>query len=219
MRPYYDHAGITIFLADCRDVIASIDAASVALVHADPPYGIKLRTAGRGTHRAKSRSYAPIIGDEGPFDPAPILGMGRPTVLWGANHYSPALPQSPSWLIWDKREDFGSDNGGDGELAWSNLGGPARIFRHLWRGTCRRSETGTAHLHPTQKPVALSTWVFQRAGLSAGDLVFVPYLGSGPDVVAAAAMGLRVIATELDESYCETTAKRLTQTSLVVGAS
>ena len=61
------------------------------------------------------------------------------------------------------------------------------------------------HLHPTQKPIALSTYVFGRAKLERGDLVFVPYLGSGPDLPAAQAMGLRVIACDV-EKWCLNTA-------------
>ena len=37
MQPYYDHAGITIWHADCRDVLPSLGP--VDLVLTDPPYG------------------------------------------------------------------------------------------------------------------------------------------------------------------------------------
>lgn len=40
---------------------------------------------------------------------------------------------------------------------------------------------------------------------ASGDLVLVPYLGSGPDLPAARAMGLRVIACDV-ESWCLDTA-------------
>ena len=39
MVPYYDHAGITIYHGDCRDVVPTIADESIDLVLTDPPYG------------------------------------------------------------------------------------------------------------------------------------------------------------------------------------
>lgn len=153
--------------------------------------------------------FPPVHGDDRPFDPTPLLALDRPLVLWGANHYSDKVPGSPSWILWDKREDQTPDDNADGELAWTNLGGPLRIFRHWWRGALRKTEKEDRHLAPTQKPIALSTYVFGRAKLKRGDLVFVPYLGSGPDLPAAVAMGLRVIAVDCEEWCCATAIGRL----------
>lgn len=222
MTPYYTTPCglIRIYHARWEDVLAAgvFKPKDVALIHADPPYGVKERTNrkanGRGTiagpgrfrHMKESnqRDFPPVHGDDAPFDPAPLLSMERPLILWGANHYADRVPGGPLWFLWDKREGTTLDDNVDGELAWTNLGGPLRIFRHLWRGTCRASETGTLHLAPTQKPEALSVWVFQRAKLKRGDLVLVPYMGSGPDLRPALAMGLRVVACEVEELYCRT---------------
>ena len=226
MTPYWQSpdGAIAVYHARCEDVLAAgaVDVPRVALVHADPPYGVAERTdrqsKGRGFAKgskkpryggASARDFPPVFGDDSPYDPAPLLALKRPTVLWGANHYAPRVPESPSWVLWDKREETTPDDNADGELAWSNLGGPLRIFRHLWRGTCRASETGTPHLHPTQKPVALSTWVFGRAKLKPGDLVFVPYLGSGPDLPAARAAGLKIVACDVEQWCCDTAIARL----------
>lgn len=225
IEPYYEADGITVYNARWEDVVAArlVPVRDVALIHADPPYGVKEQTdrarRGRGTLRIKrsarlhagalvGRDFPSVFGDDTPYDPAAILALNRPTVLWGANHYA-GLPPSPSMILWDKRTGTTADDNADGELAWTNLGGPLRIFRHLWRGTCRASETGVAHLGPTQKPIALSTYVFQRAKLKRGDLVFVPYLGSGPDLPSAYAMGLRLICCDVEEWCCRTAVARL----------
>lgn len=219
MLPYYDRDGITVYNARCEDVLAAglVPVREVALIHADPPYGVAERTdrgsKGRGGGlnggRITTHDFPPVAGDDRPYDPAPLLALGRPTVLWGANHYAPRVPGSPSWLIWDKREDTTPDDNADCEMAWSNLGGPARIFRHLWRGALRRTEKPDKHLHPTQKPIALCSWVYERAKLVRGALLFVPYLGSGPDLVAAQAWGLRVIACDVEEWCCRVACARL----------
>lgn len=220
MKPYWTSPDglIVVYHARWEDVLAAglIPVREVALVHADPPYGVSEQTnrasKGRGNSRTRpnvvSRDWPSIHGDDKPFDPGPLLALKRPLVLWGANHYAPRVPESPSWIHWDKRDGTTPDDNADGELAWTNLGGPLRTFRHLWRGVCRASEIG-APLGPCQKPIALSSWVFQRAKLKAGDLVLVPYLGSGPDLPAAVAMGLRVIACDVERWCCDTAIGRL----------
>lgn len=46
MKPYYDHAGITIYHGDCREILPQLP--KVDLVLTDPPYGTGwLRGGGR----------------------------------------------------------------------------------------------------------------------------------------------------------------------------
>lgn len=224
MTPYWTSPDgtITVFCARWEDAVAAgvVPVREVSLVHADGPYGTgqnfnrggavgQVRSVTTARAPGKVREYPALVGDDERFDPAPLLALRRPLVTWGANYYSDSLPPSTAWLFWDKRAGTVSDDGADGELAWSNLGGALRTFRHAWRGLARASETGTPHLHPTQKPIALSSWVFQRARLKRGDLVFVPYMGSGPDLPACVAAGLRCIACEVSEAYCATAIARL----------
>ncbi len=222
MKPYYatEDGSIRIFHGRWEDVLAAgvFAPKDIALVHADGPYGVRepmarktkgrLGTLAREGKKAQPKDYPKMLGDDRPFDPAPLLDLDRALVTWGGNHYASRLPDSPSWLIWDKRDDTPPDNNADVEMAWSNLGGPARRFVHLWRGTCRASEVGVSHIHATQKPEALSAWIFNHAmarkKLKKGDTILVPYMGSGPDLRPAQAMGFRVIACEVAEEYCRT---------------
>jgi site-specific DNA-methyltransferase (adenine-specific)/modification methylase len=229
MTPYYETPckTVRIFHARWEDVSAAgvFKAKDIALVHADPPYGVNERTdrkaKGRGKPvgsrkdgtRSSSKALAQcvdfpaVVGDDEPFDTAPLLELDRPTVLWGANHYSERVPGGPSWITWDKRNGGTSNDNADCEHAWSNLGGPARLFCHLWRGMMRASEHGD-RFHPTQKPEALSAWVFahaeSRKKLKRGDTILVPYMGSGPDLRPAMAAGYKVIACDVEEWCCRT---------------
>lgn len=216
MKPYYDHGGITIYCCDWRDLVLP---ERPALVLADPPYGVNENTeresSGRGMRPdipRKAYDYPPVLGDDEPYDPRPVLALNTKTILWGANHYADKLPASPSWLVWDKKEGGTSDDNADCEMAWTNLGGPARLYSHLWRGFLKKSERDQRRLHPTQKPVALMRWCLLRAKLAPGDLVFDPYMGSGPVAAACKELGYRYIGCELSEAYCETTVRhRLAQ--------
>lgn len=215
-KPYYQSEGVTVYHARWEDVVAAglVPVKSVKLIHDDPPYGnnaasIRDGATARGGAGGHGRGWPLMAGDDRPFDPAPILALSRPTVLWGANHYASRLPDSRAYIFWDKREDSTPDTSADGELAWTNLGGTLRTFRHVWRGCARASETGELHLHPTQKPVALSIYVYQPAGLRAGDLLFVPHGGSGPDLPAARAMGLCLIWCDVEQWCCDVAIARL----------
>lgn len=204
MEPYWTSPDgrILVFHARWEDVLASgaFDPRDVALVHDDPPYGMAMDLRRGGDVNAarkgakigggKVREFPPCMGDDQPYDPAPVLALDRPTVTWGANHYASRLPDSKGGILWDKREHLPSDDGSDGELAWSNVIGRLVIFRHYWRGAIRKTEKADVHLHVNQKPVALCSYVFgEHAKLKPGDLVLVPHGGSGPDLAAAHAMG------------------------------
>jgi site-specific DNA-methyltransferase (adenine-specific)/modification methylase len=144
------------------DVERVMGGESVSGIVADPPYGIAYSPGGGGggIRRKDGSRYEKrftgkdlVVGDDKPFDPAFILALDAPTVLWGGNHFASRLPDSPSWLVWDKRRGTTVNDFADCEMAWTNLGGPARVFSHLWNGMLRDSEHGEARVHPTQKAV------------------------------------------------------------------
>jgi site-specific DNA-methyltransferase (adenine-specific)/modification methylase len=153
-----------------------------------------------------AHDWPAVAGDDKPFDPSLILGWKMPTVLFGANHYADRLPASPSWMVWDKRDGLGSNDSADCELAWTNLGGPARLFRLRWSGMLRDAERGESY-HPTQKPVSLMVWVLQRTT----GTILDPFMGSGSTLVAAKSLGRRSIGIEIEERYCEIAAQRCSQ--------
>jgi site-specific DNA-methyltransferase (adenine-specific) len=234
VKPYYDDGRIQIWHGDCRDVMPALPEPS--LVIADPPYGFGQARQGRakrarddtgrnggvdtidvrdGVYRGTWRGWSDMRGDDEPFDPSHLLGYPR-LVLFGANHYASRLPDSGSWLVWDKRNGATPDNNADAELIWTNLGGPVRTYRQCWRGFTRerdRLEMTEKHLHPTQKPVLLMQWLLDTH-TTPDDLVIDPYMGCGPVPRAAMNIGRRAIGIEIEERYCEIAAKRLQQSVL-----
>lgn len=207
MRPYYDHAGITIYHGDCREILPSI---KFDWINSDPPYGIDHPTDYRSRGRSKlaaCRDYPAVAGDDKSFDPEWMLNLEVPTLLWGANHYSSRLPDSGGWIVWDKERPADLDQA-TAELAWTNFVKGVRVFRHMWNGMLRASHD--VLVHPTQKPEALHKWVFSLRWTPAGT-VADPYMGSGSLLRAAKDTGRKAIGIELSESYCEIAAKRLSQ--------
>lgn len=186
---------------------------AVGMVWADPPYGIsivgKSGSLGGGT---KSR-YTPILGDENADVAYASFGLctnlwSCPQVFWGANHYAEAITDSSCWVVWDKQDGKTVDFA-DCELAWTNIQQPARIFKHIWDGFRKDSEKGEKRTHPTQKPIALCEWVFEKYGKPL-DIIFDPFLGSAPSIIASQKMGddRTVYGFELLPQYCEVICQR-----------
>jgi site-specific DNA-methyltransferase (adenine-specific)/modification methylase len=178
------------------------------MIFADPPYGVKERTQRKTAGRSKlaeCNDFSPVIGDDKPFDPSFILSLpAQIRIIWGANYFSDKLPNTSSWIVWDKREGIPSNDNADCELAWTNAGGPARLFAHRWNGMIKASEQGERRVHPTQKPVALAEYCFDKYG-SEQDVIFDPFLGSGISVIAAEKMPgeRKVIGCELSPAYID----------------
>ncbi len=129
IEPYYQEEGITIYCADCRDVLPQLEP--VDLVLTDPPYGINHPTNYRDRGRGKlthCNNYPQVYGDDESFDPSPFIKI--PCVLWGANYYADKLPISSGWLIWDKERPHNLDQA-TVELAWTNFVKGARIFHFM----------------------------------------------------------------------------------------
>ena len=55
-------------------------------------------------------------------------------------------------------------------------------------------------IHPTQKPIALYTWLLQNYA-QPGDKIFDSHLGSGSSRIAAYKLGFDFWATEIDKEY------------------
>lgn len=218
MKPYYKDTLAEIWFADCEAILHTFDFSNQRVVLiTDPPYGVNERTdrkkAGRSA-LAECNDFPPIHGDDKPFDPTPLLSRFERAILFGANHYANLLPSSPSWIVWDKRDGMVSNDNADCEMAWTNLGGPARLYRHVWYGMIKGSERRVRRVHPTQKPVALFQWIIDRYTLPS-DLIVDPYMGSGSVLRAAKSMGRQSIGIEIEERYCQIAAGRLVQESFL----
>lgn len=209
MKPYYSHAGITIYHGDCREILPGIKADAVVT---DPPYGMGWDTdcsrfsGGKVTGHGYVKSGAAreqVVGDDEELDPTPWLGFGH-VILWGANHYAQRLPVGTT-LVWIKRnvEAFGSFLS-DAEVAWMKGGYGVYCFRDLSMTSDGRRGV---RVHPCQKPQPLMRWCIEKTE----GVVLDPFMGSGTTLRAAKDLGRKAIGIEIEERYCEIAAKRLAQ--------
>lgn len=200
---------ITLIHGDCTK-IGMVDADAVIT---DPPWGIAYRHSGRNLRPIPGRKTQPrslakhiIAGDDKAFDPTPWLSYPI-VVLWGANHFANKLPNTGSWLVWDKRDGTPEKSFSCAELGWCNVNNSVRLFRYLWQGVCQAGEKGK-RLHQNQKPVALMEWILQKAKVPVGALVYDPYMGSGSTGIACLRTGRRFIGVEKDAEHFNTAVAR-----------
>ncbi len=197
------------------DVNKLINGHCVDMVYTDPPYGVSIVNCGAikgtvgGGKIVKCNKYAPIIGDDS-IDIAIeaiqiIKAIGaKVEIIWGGNYFSSALGNSSCWVVWDKEN---TGNFADAELAWTNQKTAVRIFKHMWNGMIRASEHGQKRVHPTQKPVALALWCFEKYGESSKTILDL-FGGSGSTLVACEKVDKISLIMELSPDYCDVIIKR-----------
>lgn len=179
-------------------------------VYMDPPYGMNLHTNYARTNKVKGKSYAPVIGDDQDFNPLFFLEYfkdAREHFWWGADYYCQTLPKGGSWVVWDKKKDDLDESIGTGyELCWSMNAHKRMIARFLWSGFTAK-ERNESRVHPTQKPIALHEWFFERWG-KAADTVVDLFGGSGSTLIACEKTNRDCRMMELDSKYCDVIIKR-----------
>ncbi len=208
-----------------EDVARVMGGEKAGAVLTDPPYGMNLctdwsgiRKTGKSMGAAKKirgKCYAPVIGDDKPYDPAEMLHLWAEGIdevfLFGADYYVERIPNrgDGNWLVWDKRKESQSDGfGSEFELIWSRAKHKRRILRHEWFGFLREGEHGESRTHPTQKPVILIRDIIEQ-WCSVG-IIADPYLGSGTTMVACQNLNRKCWGIEISPDYVAVCLQRMT---------
>lgn len=213
MKPYYQDSYVTIYNADCRDILPELP--KVDLVLTDPPYGIDIARIGKvgGSVLAENTPHIASDWDSERLNAneiALLLKAGDEQMIFGGNYVADLLPPSSCWLVWNKRDDLPSNNFADCELIWTSLKKPSKVYSYLWQGMLqgdmKHKET---HFHPTQKPLSVMKWCILQADKA--DIIIDPFMGSGSTIRASRDLNRKCIGIEIKEKYCEIAAKRCSQ--------
>lgn len=221
LTPYYEDAAVTIYHADCRDVLPTL---SVDHVITDPPYSARTHTGhdagarpGRDGADRKPLGYEPwSLDDVGLFVPLMCSAasgwvvamtdhvLARPiqTAMEGAGRYAFApLP----WYVPGSRVRLS----GDGPSSWTAWIVVCRTSEQLRWGTLPGGYTQRGdQAHMGGKPEELLLALISDYSRP-GDLILDPFAGSGTTAVAAKKLGRRCILIEREEKFCEIAARRL----------
>lgn len=227
MKPYYEDQWVKIYLGDAREVLPTLPLVDMVLT--DPPYGIKngifWRRNGDGLenwknegHNLEVEGWRLLAADrlaEGAFIEFCSAAFERLFDVCDG-HRAAGLELWTRYLIVKSspaptvRPTFASAF----EEAVISTKGKRRWYGggytpNRWIGqTPNNSRDGWGH--PTEKPIeplrALVAALTQE-----NDVILDPFCGSATTCRAAKDAGRRSIGIEVDEKYCEISAKRMSQ--------
>ena len=201
---------------DCLEFLREQPDKSFDLAVVDPPYGgandlssngggasAKGSTATRTGGTWATKYGKKIIG----WDVAPgeeyfkeLFRVSKNQIIWGGNYFS--LPPTRCFLVWRKLTISESFTMAMAEYAWTSFNGNAKVFECAPQGASK-----DPRFHPTQKPVALYTWVFKQFA-KPGDRVLDTHLGSGSSRIAAYGLDLDFTGIEIDKGYFDKSVER-----------
>lgn len=237
-KPYYQDERCTIYCGDCFTVLHELEG--IGAVVTDPPYssGGAFRSDRTNSTTAKyvqtqTMAYRPEFAgdnrDQRSFLAWCSLWMsaankacvaGAPIACFIDWRQLPTLSdaiQAGGWTwrgvaVWSKK--FGRPTPGRFSNAceyvvWGSNGPmPQRESYPPGVFECA-PPSGDAKQHIAQKPEAVMRWIM--AIVPEGATVVDPFMGSGTTLRAALDSGCKAIGIEVNEAFCEMTAKRLEQ--------
>ena len=233
MKPYYEHAGITIYHGDCQQLLSDLSSIEdfVDVLITDPPYGT-------AKYASDIWGYDYLTDLIPRFSCAAVFGYPENLVRWCVE--GKLLPFE--WVTWfPTNKACGRALGylprsSEHIAIFGKTVGSSMLVRprsdETWtkkicenRGvdllTARLEDVWieaspgmafNSHLrrHPNEKPEVIMTNLVTLCSRS-DDVIVDPFAGSGTTLWAAKQLGRRAIGIEIEEKYCEIAAKRLSQ--------
>jgi site-specific DNA-methyltransferase (adenine-specific) len=224
-RPYYQDDLVTLYHGDCREQTAWLEA---DVLVTDPPYGISYSSGGARKGYPNRMQGEPIANDIDTSCRDTIIALweDRPALVFGTWRV-PRPASTCQILVWWKREP--KNLARHGGRAWASNWEEIYVLGRWPKCEGRQASHGVIPTdehrscaygavavtgHPTPKPLVLMESLIRNA--PAG-VIADPFAGSGSTLVACRALKRSAIGVELDERYCEITARRLDQGVLDFG--
>lgn len=129
-----------------------------------------------------------------------LFRVSKNQIIWGGNYFP--LPPTRGVIAWDKCQPW--ENFSQFELAWTSFDRPAALFRYANSGGVNREPK----IHPTQKPIALYTWLLKKYAKE-DDKILDTHVGSASSLIACKKAGLRYAGFEKDEGYFRMARERM----------
>lgn len=196
VKPYYQHRGITIYHGCAEAILPDLDLSDVDLCLTDPPY------PNRAGHFDASVDLAKRV--------LASVEVRRLMVFWHQLECPPSRFRLIAHHIWHRSNTNRQDNYEAIYEFADEQERSSRMFSHpvIYPGLTGCTEaTG----HPTQKNVRL---LQELINLRKSRYVIDPFMGSGSTQTAAKKENFRAIGIEIEEKWCEVSARRLAQENL-----
>lgn len=191
---------------DCMEAMREYPDKYFDLAVVDPPYGINRF---KNAANSRLRKYGPLetVNDMRPNKEyfMQLFRISKNQIVWGYNHLSDLLPPTSEFLFWYKHNPV--KHYSDGELAWTSYKKTAHCIDYPYFGTVNAEAN---RIHPTQKPVALYSWIYQNYA-KPGYKILDTHLGSGSSRIAAYELGLDFTGFEIHKEYFDLQEARFQQ--------
>ena len=219
MTPYFQRDGVTLYNADCREILPTIEAGSVDLVLTDPPYGID-GGSGLGAERGKG-DYASDFIDDSEHLRLVVVPVIRELIRQCGSVV--LTPGNKNFCLYPQPDSFGAfyQPAAVGLQTFGNL--DAQPIFYYGKNASKKvmgvpcsyvlTEAPIRNGHPCPKPFRAWKKLLDRQS-SPGQTVLDPFAGSGTTLRAAMDLGRKAIGIEISEKYCEIAARRLEQRNL-----
>lgn len=202
--------------ADCMAIMSKHADKYFDIAIVDPPYGIGWTDSinyseSQKAHQVKCgyKLHTPKKWDsEKPTAEyfAELRRVSKNQIIWGGNYFTDCLPPARGWVVWNKMcETFTAINN---ELAWSSYEKKIPIFSRPHGMDKGFLDKDGGHIHPTQKPVALYSWLLERYA-EKGQRILDTHMGSGSLAIACHRAGYPLVACEIDTEYYEKAIERI----------
>ena len=205
---------INIYNQDCLEAMKNMQSQKYDLAIVDPPYfaeyGRKNYTgynisSTKVKRQSKKIKYWSVPNKEY-FDQ--LFRVSKNQIIWGANYYANHIPHHGR-LVWYKKNDTSTFS--KCEIASHSFGLRVDYFAYRWNGMIQEDmKNKETRIHPTQKPVALYTWLLSHYAKK-NDKILDTHLGSGSIAIACDNLGFDLDGYEIDDEYYEKTSKRIKQ--------
>jgi DNA modification methylase len=212
-KPYYEDESCVLYHADNRDVLPLIEPTAVSMVLTDPPYNLDINYESHQDNmpideykRWCEQWFTMIRKITGNI----IMTVGKNNMaMW----YGIATPRDTApWI-----HKNGVSGGRISNLSlWEPIlfyGEFDRTVRasDLFEYNLERQESGDKH--PCPKQIKLWSDIVKHY-TTEGQIILDPFAGTGTTLKAAKRLRRRAIGIEIEERYCEITAKRLLQSEM-----
>ena len=215
---YYEEPGITIYNADCRDILPHLE--KVDLVLTDPPYGVMLGEVKNGRAIERQTQKYSQFSDT----PQYIKDVVVPIISECINKFSRVIitPGQRNAFEYPNPDDIGGwfNPAGAGVGKWGFLclhtilyyGKDPRAGIGCMPSSVTGFSGGRSEIidHPCPKPIEFMRWMVKKGSLE-NETILDPFMGSGTTLRAAKDLGRQAIGIEIEEKYCAIAVKRLQQ--------
>lgn len=245
MKPYYQHDGITIYHGDCRGVLGTLAAGSIAGIVTDPPYSsggqFRADRANRSAQEKYLDSDRALLPDFS-GDNRDQRGFLAWCSMWMAEALATCTSGAPMFAFTDWRQlptmTDAIQAGGwnwQGLFVWDKRNGrpqknrPTQSLEYVVYGVAGQVRQDPYVCPPAIISAAVPTAderqhvtekpvevVAHLLPLIHGETILDPFMGSGTTLRAAKDLGRKAIGIEIEERYCEIAARRLEQEVLAL---